>query len=63
MAIAVIALFTFINMRGLKMGKLIQNSFTFTKTAAFFALVLLGLFVGWNAGRRGFYLRLVEPCG
>lgn len=49
-AIAVIALLTFINMRGLKMGKVIQNTFTFTKTAALFALVVLGIFIGWNSG-------------
>lgn len=54
LAIAVIALLTVINMRGLKMGKLIQNTFTFTKTAALFALVVLGLTVGWNAGSAAF---------
>ena len=47
-AIVVILLLTFVNTRGLRLGKLIQNSFTFTKTAALLALVLLGLFVGWN---------------
>jgi APA family basic amino acid/polyamine antiporter len=54
LAIAVIALLTFINMRGLKLGKFIQNTFTFTKTAALFALVVLGLLVGWNAGGAAF---------
>jgi APA family basic amino acid/polyamine antiporter len=53
-AIAVIGLLTFINTRGLKLGKLIQNTFTFTKAAALFALVLLGLFAGWNAGSAAF---------
>lgn len=48
LAIAVIALLTYINTRGLKMGKLIQRSFTFTKAFALFALVVLGIFVGWN---------------
>ena len=42
------SLLTAINTRGLRLGRLIQNSFTFTKTAALLALVLLGLFVGWN---------------
>src|SRR3954465_14284989 len=37
-AIAMILLLTFTNMSGLKTGKIIQNTFTFTKTAA-----LLGL--------------------
>jgi APA family basic amino acid/polyamine antiporter len=48
-AIAVILLLTAVNTRGLRLGKLIQNSFTFTKAAALLALVLLGIFVGWNA--------------
>lgn len=47
-AILLIALLTFVNTRGLKLGKLIQNTFTFTKTAALLGLVVLGLFVGWN---------------
>jgi APA family basic amino acid/polyamine antiporter len=41
---------TFINTRGLKTGKTIQNTFTFTKTAALLALILIGLFLGWNHG-------------
>ncbi len=53
-AIAVILLLTAINTRGLKLGKLIQNTFTFTKAAALFALVVVGLFVGWNAGSAAF---------
>ncbi|MFM9904187.1 MAG: APC family permease [Pyrinomonadaceae bacterium] len=53
-AIAVILLLTFINTRGLRLGKLIQNTFTFTKAAALFALVVLGLFVGWNASSAAF---------
>lgn len=50
LAIASIALLTFINTRGLEVGKWIQNTFTFTKTAALFALVIVGLFFGWNSG-------------
>ena len=53
-AVLVIALLTFINTRGLEAGKWIQNTFTFTKTAALLALVLLGLFVGWNASGAAF---------
>ena len=37
-------------MRGLKTGKFIQNTFTFTKTAALIGLIALGLLVGWNSG-------------
>src|SRR6185295_325423 len=48
LAIAIISLLTFVNTRGLRMGKLIQRSFTFTKTFALFALVVVGLLIGWN---------------
>ena len=50
LAIAVIALLTFINTRGLTVGKWIQNTFTITKTAALLGLVIVGLFFGWNSG-------------
>jgi APA family basic amino acid/polyamine antiporter len=53
-AILLILLLTFVNTRGLKLGKLIQNTFTLTKTAALLGLVVLGLFVGWNAGGAAF---------
>lgn len=49
-AIAMIAVLTLTNMRGLKTGKFIQNTFTFTKTAALIGLIVLGLIVGWNSG-------------
>jgi len=44
--IAMIALLTWMNTRGLKLGKLIQNSFTFAKTGSLIALIILGLVVG-----------------
>lgn len=47
-AIVMILLLTITNTRGLKTGKMIQNSFTFTKTAALLGLILAGLFLGWN---------------
>jgi APA family basic amino acid/polyamine antiporter len=49
-AILLILLLTFTNTRGLKTGKLIQNTFTFTKTAALLGLILLGFALGWNKG-------------
>jgi APA family basic amino acid/polyamine antiporter len=49
-----IVLLTCINTRGLQIGKLVQNTFTFTKTAALLALVVLGLVVGWNYGGAAF---------
>jgi APA family basic amino acid/polyamine antiporter len=44
-----IVLLTFMNTRGLRLGKLVQNTFTITKIAALLGLILLGLFVGWRA--------------
>ena len=41
---------TFINTLGLQTGKTIQNVFTFTKTAALFGLIVIGLLIGWNYG-------------
>src|SRR5947209_3035168 len=47
-AVLLILLLTATNTRGLRLGKLIQNSFTFTKTAALAALIIVGLLLGWN---------------
>lgn len=49
-AIVSVVLLTFINTRGLKVGKFIQNTFTVTKTAALLGLVIVGLLFGWNSG-------------
>ena len=49
LGILLIALLTWMNMQGLKLGKLVQNVFTVSKTGALIALILLGLFVGYNA--------------
>ena len=49
-AIFVILFLTITNTRGLKTGKVIQNTFTFTKTAALAGLILIGLAFGWNKG-------------
>jgi basic amino acid/polyamine antiporter, APA family len=49
-AVAMILVLTFTNTRGLKIGKVIQNTFTFTKTAALIGLILVGLILGWNHG-------------
>lgn len=50
LAVAMILLLTVTNTRGLKTGKFIQNTFTFTKTAALIALIVVGLTLGWNHG-------------
>jgi len=47
-AVVMILLLTAVNTRGLQTGKLIQNTFTFTKTAALLGLIVIGLFLGWN---------------
>ena len=47
-AVVMIIVLTITNTRGLEAGKLIQNTFTFTKTAALIGLILVGLFLGWN---------------
>jgi basic amino acid/polyamine antiporter, APA family len=48
LAVAMIIVLTLTNMRGLKTGKFIQNTFTFTKTAALIGLIMVGLVFGWN---------------
>jgi len=57
-AIALIILLTWTNTRGLEIGKLVQNTFTFAKTAALAAVVVIGLSLGWNhnsAARSSFW--------
>lgn len=53
-AVIVILLLTVMNMRGLRLGRFVQNTFTFTKTAALIGLIGVGLLVGWNAGGAAF---------
>jgi APA family basic amino acid/polyamine antiporter len=48
-AIVLIALLTWTNTRGLEVGKIVQNTFTFAKTAALAAVVMIGLSLGWKA--------------
>jgi APA family basic amino acid/polyamine antiporter len=49
-AIVLIALLTWTNTRGLRLGAIVQNVFTFAKTAALTGVVVVGLFLGWYAG-------------
>jgi APA family basic amino acid/polyamine antiporter len=49
LAIAVIVLLTWINMRGVAYGRLIQNIFTIAKGGALLVLIALGLAIGANA--------------
>src|ERR1700723_258561 len=59
LAILSIVLLTWINTRGLRMGKIVQNIFTVAKTIALAGLVLLGLVFSTVAARtanfRGFW--------
>ena len=47
-ALAIIALLTWTNTRGLEYGKIIQNVFTTAKTGALLGLILVGVLLGWN---------------
>ena len=49
-AVVLIFLLTWTNTRGLELGKLVQNIFTFAKTAALIALIVIGLSLGWKSG-------------
>src|SRR4051812_1186936 len=45
-----IMLLTFMNTRGLKLGKIVQNIFTTAKTGALIALIVLGIVAGLRSG-------------
>lgn len=47
-AVALILLLTWTNTRGLETGRFVQNTFTFAKTAALLALIVIGLSLGWK---------------
>jgi APA family basic amino acid/polyamine antiporter len=49
-AILLILFLTWLNTRGIHLGKLIQNTFTSAKTLSLLALIVLGILVGRNAG-------------
>ncbi|HEY6328572.1 MAG TPA: amino acid permease [Blastocatellia bacterium] len=46
--IIMILFLTWSNTLGIKLGKLIQNTFTIAKTGALAGLIILGLLIGWN---------------
>lgn len=49
LAILMIVSLTYINTRGLRLGKIIQNVFTSAKTLSLLALIVVGFFIGRNA--------------
>src|SRR5260370_11756542 len=68
-----IAPLTLSNTRGLRVGKIVQNSFTFTKTTALIGVIVIGLIFGWkpncaalashwwDAAANGWSARAVQP--
>ena len=50
LAIAIIAVLTFINSRGIENGKAIQRIFTSAKLIALFTLIIVGVYYGFNKG-------------
>lgn len=60
-ALGVIVVLTLINLRGLRTGKLIQNTLTATKTAALAALIVVGLTVGYTKGSAAFTSSWFHP--
>ncbi|HEV8058824.1 MAG TPA: amino acid permease [Gemmataceae bacterium] len=46
--VCLILFLTWVNTRGLRVGKLVQNTFTLAKTGALIGLIVLGLTIGWN---------------
>jgi len=60
-AVALILLLTLVNTRGLGVGKLVQNVFTVTKTAALIGLIAVGLTVGVNHGAAAFTSAWWDP--
>ena len=60
LGISSIALITFINLKGIKLGKIVQNSFTFTKIAALAGVLLAGFilvkpFQAWSVNTNYFW--------
>jgi len=48
-AVSVIGFLTWANMKGLKYGKGVQNVFTVMKIGSLLAVIIIGLFMGWNS--------------
>ena len=62
-AILLIAFLTFLNTRGLRVGRIVQNSFTFTKTVALLGVIVIGLLFGWKSNCAALGFALVECAG
>ena len=67
-AIIVIVILTYINTRGVKSGKIIQNTFTLTKLASLFGLIIFGFIMlkpdVWHANwTNAWHLQQLNPNG
>ncbi len=48
--VAVILFLTWMNTRGLQYGRMVQNVFTTAKLGSLFAVIAIGVFLGWRSG-------------
>lgn len=62
LAVALIIALTVANTRGLRLGALIQNTFTITKTAALLGLIVIGLVLGSNTGAAAWTASWWDPA-
>ncbi len=60
--VALIALLTWSNARGINYGKVIQNTFTSAKLAALFGVIVVGA-VGWSLAGKSNFTNLWRPQG
>ena len=60
--VAIIALLTWSNARGINYGKLVQNTFTSAKIAALLGVIVVGA-VGWNAASKLNFTNFWHPRG
>jgi basic amino acid/polyamine antiporter, APA family len=63
LAILSIVLLTWVNTRGLRLGKIVQNIFTVTKTGSLAALVLLGFWFATAAARSANFVSFWRHAG
>src|SRR5579863_927256 len=62
LGVAMIALLTWANVRGINYGKLIQNTFTSAKLGALFLVIIVGL-VAWLAASKSNFTDVWRPQG
>ena len=60
-AVLLILALSWINTRGIEIGKIVQNIFTVAKTGALTALIVLGLALGWKTGCAAFAVDWWNP--